>query len=644
MEGQARLLQAAKRWEEAAEVYLDAARLAKNDQRAASLWREAACIFEERLEDDDRATESWVAATQADITYQDVYRRLAALYQRRGELGALAVLIDTRIEAGADTPTLVGLLLEKARQRREQGDSEGVIRALDECLELDPQHFAALKELVAAHKASEDWQAAAEALIRIARLDRSTEEKVWAFSQLAEVYDVYLGDLPRAEAALRQVLKLAPVHVETVDRLASALSRQEKAREAAQLLERLVPLAVGEAQARDYRIRLARAVESAGERRQAEAMLESLRAEQSTEPDVLLALADLFQRQEDGPAEAMHLNRAVVDLRAAIDEAPEDEGLWTTIVRVLGRRHGPGPASCAASAAIAIGHPASLFEGEVTSLGEALGEPTLPLSTAVDDIVAPRALPLTVRRLFSLCEHSFDKVLPFDAAAWGLRRPSGQNRALVEEAGAIAEMLGLSEPRLKLTNVAPVACMPISGDPPTIVVGTRLHELTTPRERAFLFARALKVAGSDLAPALRGRPEDLDVALLALLQGHGASQIEHAEHPQLQDLRKKLLRAVPRKSRDEVESLVLELRGNPSFSTRAIPLAISGLGDRVALTLTGDVPSATAALLKVAGRDVPHGETGRLTAIRETREAWSLVRFALSDAHFEARTQAGVDP
>jgi len=243
-----------------------------------------------------------------------------------------------------------------------------------------------------------------------------------------------------------------------------------------------------------------------------------------------------------------------------------------------------------------------------------------------------------------LCEHSFDKVLPFDAAAWGLRRPSGQNRALVEEAGAIAEMLGLSEPRLKLTNVAPVACMPISGDPPTIVVGTRLHELTTPRERAFLFARALKVAGSDLAPALRGRPEDLDVALLALLQGHGASQIEHAEHPQLQDLRKKLLRAVPRKSRDEVESLVLELRGNPSFSTRAIPLAISGLGDRVALTLTGDVPSATAALLKVAGRDVPHGETGRLTAIRETREAWSLVRFALSDAHFEARTQAGVDP
>ena len=111
-----------------------------------------------------------------------------------------------------------------------------------------------------------------------------------------------------------------------------------------------------------------------------------------------------------------------------------------------------------------------------------------------------------------------------------------------------------------------------------MVVGGNLHEMTTPRERVFLFARALKVASNHLAPALRARPEELDAALLALLQGHEASRAQKPEPRQMQDLRKKLLKAVPRRWRDEVESLVLELRGNAGFSTRAVPFAIAELG------------------------------------------------------------------
>ncbi|MGB8330726.1 MAG: hypothetical protein WCE62_11420, partial [Polyangiales bacterium] len=359
---------------------------------------------------------------------------------------------------------------------------------------------------------------------------------------------------------------------------------------------------------------------------------------------VILSVADYYQRQGAGPAEAMHLNRAVSDLRTAIHARPDDEGLWTTLVRVLNRRHGIGPASCAASAAIAIGHPASLFEGDASGQGEAVGEPEVPLPMVVDSTVAPPALPPTARRLFALCEDSFDKVLPFNAAAWRLRKPTGPHRELVDEAGAVAEALGISEPRLRVTYLAPSACMPIAGNPPTIVVGGSLQQVTTAGERVFLFARALKIASNHLSPALRARPEDLDVALQALFQGQEGSRTQHGEPRQLQDLRKRLLKAVPRRWRDEVESLVLELRGNPGFSTGAAPFAIAELGDYIALTLTGDVPSAVNALLKVAGHDVPASAAARLNAVRETPEAWAVVRFAISDAHFEARTRAGVDP
>jgi hypothetical protein len=643
-EVEAGLLHAAKRWEDAAAVYQDAASKAKDSHRAASLWREAACIFEKELGDQHRAIDAWVAASKCDIRYLDVYRRLAALYQSQGRLDALAALTDARIDAGADTPTLVGLLVQKARQSRERGDLDGVSSALHECLELDPLNFTALKELVDTHRAAENWQGAAEALIRIARLQRSTEEQLWAFTQLASLYDVHLRDLGRAEASLRRVVQLSPTNLESLDRLASVMSRQGKAHEAGRLLEELLRRADSESDKRDYRIRLAGAVESAGEGRQAEQILEKLRTEQPTEPDVVLALADYYQRQGAAPAEAMHLNRALTDLRTAIDREPGDEGLWTTLVRVLHRRHGPGPASCAASAAIAAGHPESLFEGDVTGHGEALGEATLPLSGLVDAVVAPDDLPETARRLFALCEHSFDKGLPFDASAWRLRKPTGEHRILVEEAGAVAEMLGISEPRVRVTYVAPAACMPVSGDPPTIVVGGNLHQITNPRERLFLFARALKVAANHLAPALRARPQDLDLALLALLQEHRASPGTEATRPQMLDLRKKLLKAVPRRSRDEVDSLALELKGRGAFSTRAVPFAIAELGNRAALTLTGDVPSAVTALLKIAGHDVPDGNDHRLSVIKETPEAWALLRFAMSDTHFEARAQAGVDP
>jgi hypothetical protein len=639
----AHLLRTAGRWEEAASAYREAAQGARSPRRAASLWREAAVLLEERVGDDARATEAWVAAARSDITYLDVYRRLANHYRGLGQDAELASLIQARIDAGADTPTLVALLLEQAEQRRARGDLDGVIDSLRECLELDPQHFVVLGHLVEALRAVGNWQGAAEALIRIACLKRSNEEQAWAFSQLGEIYHEHLADLERAEASLRRAQELAPGHVETADRLASILALAGKARESARLLEQLARRAGSVDQARDYRIRLAAALEQAGQAKDAELMLEALRAEQPTEPDVILALADFYERRGDSQAEAMHLNRAVNDLRAAIEANPGDEASWTTLVRVLQRRHGPGPASCAASAAIAIGHPASLFEGDVASHDQALGRPTAPLPAAVDAIVAPTGVPPTIRRLFTLCEHAFDKVLPFDASAWRVRKPSSEHRSLVDEAGAIAEGMGISEPRLRVTYIAPVACIPISGDPLTLVVGGHLHERTTPEERVFLFARALKLAANHLSPALRARPEELEAALLALLQSHEGGRAPGRDSRQMQELRKKLLKAVPRRWRDEVESLILELRGNPSFSMRSAPFAISQLADRVALTLTGDVPAAVNALLKIAGHAAPEGNSDGLDAIRETPEAWALIEFAISDAHFEARAQAGVD-
>jgi tetratricopeptide (TPR) repeat protein len=643
LEAEARLLRAAKRWSDAASTYEDAARHAKDRQRAASLWREAACAYEEHLDDDERALEAWVRAAESDITYLDIYRRLAQAFRSKGMTGDLAALTEARIEAGADNPTLVGLLLEQAEQRGNAGDVEGQLEALSDCLELAPDNSKALRQLVSAHRQQQNWQGTAEGLIRLARADKSVDESVWAFTTLAEVYQDHLGDLQRAEASLRRALDLAPTHTEALDRLASVLLELGKAPEAARLLDVLAQRETDLLRARDYRIRLSRAIESADNARQAETVLEALRNERPTDPDVIFAMADYYARQGAMPAEAMHLNRAANDLREAIGTNPGDEDLWSTLARVVGRKHGADAASCVAGGAIAVGHSPELFGGVLRDDGRALGDVTLPLTVAIDDMLSPPGLPHTVRRLFAICENAFDKLLPFDASAWRLKRPTGALRALVDEASAVAEALGISEPKLRITHVAPSACMPINGDPPTLVVGFDLQERTTASERFFLFARALKVASSHMAPALRARPEELDAALLALLHGHDPSRGNSPEPAQLHALRKRLTKSVPRKWRDELDSLVLELQGHQAFSTRLVPFAVSSLGDRAALVLTGSVPSAIDALVKIAGRQVPSQNAGRLEAIGKTPEALALLRFAITDAHFEARAKAGVD-
>lgn len=643
LELEAHLLQAAGHWEDAAAAYDRAALHAKDGRRAASLWRESAVILEEKLDDVDRATAAYVQATESDITYNDVYRRLVSLYRRTGRSAEAEKLTDLRIEAGDDTPNLVALLLEQAEQRRERGDLDAVVASLEECLELDPSHFTVLRELVETHRTRQDWQGTTEALIRIARLRRSPDEQGSAFAQLAEIYDAQLDDQPRAEAALRQVLKLTPAHTETLDHLARVLSTQGKANEAARVLDDLVGRTERDPRQVDYRIRLAAAIESAGHSRQAEAYLEQLRTERPTDVDVILALADHFDRQGAPAACAMHLNRALSDLRTAIDERPQEELLWTALVRVLLRRHGAGAASCAASTALALGLPSASFEGFVDEDHTTLGTPVKPLPRDVDRFVTPRALPPTALRLFALCEQGFDKTLPVDTTYRNLKRVPSKLRSLVVEAAGVAEQLGMAEPKVRMASGATTTCFPLVGDPTALVVGEALLEETTPAERAFMFARALTAAGAHLAPALRATPEALDAVLVALLGNHEASRVNRQPPANATDMRRIILRSVSRRQRDEVEGLVLEIRGDVDFSARTLPLAVAELGNRTALVLTGDVPSAVSALLKARGESIPSAPSARLALIRDTLEVWELVRFALSDGHFEARAQAGVD-
>ena len=81
--------------------------------------------------------------------------------------------------------------------------------------------------------------------------------------------------------------------------------------------------------------------------------------------------------------------------------------------------------------------------------------------------------------------------------------------------------------------------------------------------------------------------------------------------------------------------------GAPEYDPTKLAMAASEMGDRIGLLATGSVPAALNALLKLAGETNAGSDVAaRVASTKRSPEAHSLIAFAISEAHFEARKRA----
>lgn len=638
-------LRAAGEHRDAGTALATAARTVGDPIHAVRLEYEAGRAFED-AGDAASASDAYERAAELDVRYHDLFDRARRLLEASGEPARLARLVGKRVEAGADTRTLVELHENRAQLALGLGDRAGARDAFKAALALDPQRVDALRRLARLQLEDNDWRGAAESLIRIARLRQDRDELRWVFFTLGEIYDRHLPEPKRAEAAYRRVLKLLPDDLEALDRLASLFEREAQFVEAVPVIEELLAKEIDPDERHRHLLRLALAHERRGDPRSAEHVLDDARKKSPTDLVVLRAMVDLYERQRAPAALAMHLGRAAGDFRRIVEEDATSIDAWSGLVEVLDWKDRRDAARACASVATALGVQDVALGSRLDSAGGIPGAGTAAADPDLRDAIAPRMLNRTVFEVFRLGGEAFDKALPFDAKAWRAEKLPTRGPSLRDEAMRVARVFGISDLQVLVTSAAPRLCVAVGDRPATILVGHDLAASTTEAERAVLFTRALGIIHAGLAVVMRSQPE----AVLLLVGGLLKSIDPMYSHGQLDpraldDMSKRIGKNIPRKNRDALVPLAIEMGGAPGFDPARLGLHAAELGDRLALLALGATPAAFSALLALANTRLPETASSaeRVAATKKVPEAWSLVRFAISDAHFDARHRAGAD-
>ncbi|HKP60862.1 MAG TPA: hypothetical protein VJV78_29235, partial [Polyangiales bacterium] len=492
----------------------------------------------------------------------------------------------------------------------------------------DPARAEALRALADMLWDEGEHHKAAEALVQLARLTDDKAALAEVVFQLGSLYDEHLRDHKRAELAFTRAATLAPDDPRPIERLVLLWKRTDQNDRAVRALQHLIASSWSVSTKEGYILDLASTLEEMGERALAEQSLEDARRQTPTSMRVLRAQAALYERQEDRTALSLHLQRSCNALRSAIDEEPGEPSHWLNLIELLEKRGRPDGAELVVDAAYSCGlslpdHPRPKLQG----LGNAA------LTESVLRKLVTRGLLDPLRRLFREFHPELGEFLPAFPESTGPLAES-QTRAV----RAVSELFGLHE--LQLLGSDEPVCVPVAADPLTLCMGNDLFLTSSEAERFFLLTRAVVVAKHGLMLLVRAAPERVLLVLHSLRTVVRGSAVPVANEREQRSVTRELANLLPPPRRTQLRPLLSDLLATEDVSTRRLAAAAYEFGARVALTISGNLPAALEALLRLRGKPPEElDREERLRLLRADGALRAMLSFAISEAYLEARRE-----
>jgi hypothetical protein len=328
------------------------------------------------------------------------------------------------------------------------------------------------------------------------------------------------------------------------------------------------------------------------------------------------------------------LARACDALRAAIEHAPHELSHWLGLCELLQARGLNDATNSVGQTARALGleHPDLPNELQPGLGAAALRDHVLPHLALRGALEPLRVL---------LCELSYalEAQLPFEGPCQTL-----QGGLAERIAAEVMPLFGLHE--LQLASCEASVCLPLSAAPARLCLGSAWLAAASASERSFALIRALAIARFDLVLLVRSTPERLGLVLSALRQvvdrSHTVTVVDAAEQARVAN---ELSARIAESERLRARNLFDEMADREEVTPRRLIASAYDVGSRVALSVTGDVASAFASLLRLRGR-APHefSQAEKLELCRTEPSLRGLLSFAISEAYSDVRREALREP
>jgi len=663
LRGRRRIAVAAGSWESAATLLAREAELAADRGDRIRALMTAGQVTLDKLKDRQGALRHYRRLLELEPAHEDAFVRARALLDEQKDDAGLIELVVARAAATPNVRERANMLkLQAELQRDRMKDSRSAVAALKQSLALQPDDLDAYLMLAPLEEEQKWWQGAADCYRKIAELTPGSDTSRTARLREAAIREDELGDREAARNILEELI------IDDTDRQAARqmaqlcmrMGKHARARElflhaarSGSLGERIEDLLAA------ARVPVDNVTDEVGERATAEAFQLA-----TTNKDAVTALVRVYEqlgdwntfiRNAERTCEASHRGEGVVALRLALATIYSD------------RLSRPDLAAAQLSAARALAPNDSALTQRLAQLQLASGQADRAVGEFRRALAADPFNPSALRGLAEAVRAR----LPELSAMFGALAELGEGRIVAMQStprrsplsGAELQLLGASNPLLALVAELARQFEPFAPSMIADVMGQLPRGDAAPSNHP-TFMRCAQVAQTFGLPPFKLYldPESMGVSFVAdegvalsvgaRIAAAGARVafeaarlfafvIEHQtlaavtdanqlvailscllpamRSPELEKVKKRLERVLPRKTRKELERMVAEsgvVQAAPAYHND-----VHRRADRAALLVTGDPVTAMTSL----------GGSTDINVVRRSPRCHDLMAWLLSD-------------
>ncbi len=223
-----------QQWSELTDVLERHFDIADSDEDRVHVLTMRARLFDEQLNRDDEALETYQRVLDIDYSNPTALRAIANIWRRRKNPDELVNALTSLVEQGAtqfEAPELVEAFRELAKLYQDTLDRPfDATDAWRRLLDVGPGDFEALDRLEALYRSEEQWSDIVDVKMQRAAALPEAEDQVREYLEVTDLWKSQLRDYDKAVDAYDRILSLDPVHERafaSLERLHTAAERWE---------------------------------------------------------------------------------------------------------------------------------------------------------------------------------------------------------------------------------------------------------------------------------------------------------------------------------------------------------------------------------------------------------------------------------